>query len=332
MPVLGAAGAWGRLGSLRGDPPPAPSMATRARPPAGGPGLLGAPAAYLGRPPSIRPGWAPGGGDPAAVHGRQGFAGPPAAAPAPAALPPGSASLGGRWAAGGGSSGGLAEGAPSAGPHGAAMLAAGHVEVDRRCVGREGGDARVALAGPLPAPPAGNTVQRAHGLASLQGAHAACCPACLRAWLGHLAVKHIAPMHRAQTRYTQRPMRGRCPGIVKVGLGLCIRCWPSAGDTGTSPAAGVRFYTRADVADPDAPGARFAFDLAQPAHAACFNVGVGADGGTLISWSPLHALYALPDGSAWAEHALLWDADDLARPRAAPRNPLSVHRVEGALR
>lgn len=44
------------------------------------------------------------------------------------------------------------------------------VEVDRRCVERAGGDARVVLAGELRAPPPGNTVQRAHGLPSLQGA------------------------------------------------------------------------------------------------------------------------------------------------------------------
>ena len=75
------------------------------------------------------------------------------------------------------------------------------------------------------------------------------------------------------------------------------------------------FYQRATVADPDAPGAHFTFDLGNPAHAACFNVGVGPDGGTLISWSPLHALYTLPDGTAWAEHSNLWDADDLVRAR-----------------
>ena len=44
------------------------------------------------------------------------------------------------------------------------------VEVNRRCVERAGGDARVMLAGELRAPPPGNTVQRAHGLPSLQGA------------------------------------------------------------------------------------------------------------------------------------------------------------------
>ncbi|KAK9841993.1 hypothetical protein WJX81_003057 [Elliptochloris bilobata] len=125
-----------------------------------------------------------------------------------------------------------------------------------RCVGREGGDARVAFSGELRTPSPRNTVQRAHGLASLQG---------------------------------------------------------------------VRFYQSVSVADPDSPGAHFGFDLADAAHAACFNVGVGPDGGTLISWSPLHALYALPDGSAWAEHSNLWDVEDLAsQARARGRHPASV--------
>lgn len=43
------------------------------------------------------------------------------------------------------------------------------MEVDRRCVQREGGGARAALSGELAAAPPGNTVARAHGLASLQG-------------------------------------------------------------------------------------------------------------------------------------------------------------------
>ena len=80
----------------------------------------------------------------------------------------------------------------------------------------------------------------------------------------------------------------------------------------------MRFYQRCTIDDPDAPGASFAFDLADAAHAACFNVGTGADGGTLISWSPLHCLYALPDGACWAEHAMLWDAEDLVRVWPSP--------------
>ena len=95
-----------------------------------------------------------------------------------------------------------------------------------------------------------------------------------------------------------------------------------------SACAGVRFYQRATVADPDAPGAHFMFDLADAAHAACFNMGVGPDAGTLISWSPLHALYTMPDGTAWAEHSNLWDAEDLVRGMApaTPRADLSKQR------
>ena len=89
--------------------------------------------------------------------------------------------------------------------------------------------------------------------------------------------------------------------------------------------AGVRFYQRATVADPDSPGAHFTFDLGDAAHAACFNVGVGPDGGTLISWSPLHALYTLPDGTAWAEHSNLWDAEDLVRARQGFRPCCGQH-------
>ena len=51
----------------------------------------------------------------------------------------------------------------------AETLARAPLEVDRRCVEREGGDGRGVLACELRAQPP-NTVQRAHGLASLQGA------------------------------------------------------------------------------------------------------------------------------------------------------------------
>lgn len=83
----------------------------------------------------------------------------------------------------------------------------------------------------------------------------------------------------------------------------------------------MRFYQRCTIDDPDAPGCSFVFDLADAAHAACFNVGTGADGGTLISWSPLHCLYTLPDGACWAEHAMLWDAEDLVRVWPGSRGP-----------
>ena len=49
------------------------------------------------------------------------------------------------------------------------------------------------------------------------------------------------------------------------------------------------------------------------AHGACFNLGEDAEGNTLISWSALHALYTLPDGSIWAEHSDFIDSSDMVR-------------------
>ena len=48
-------------------------------------------------------------------------------------------------------------------------------------------------------------------------------------------------------------------------------------------------------------------------HCACFNIGLGSDGSPLLSWSHLYAFYRLPDGSTWAEHDYLHDAEDLVR-------------------
>jgi hypothetical protein len=53
--------------------------------------------------------------------------------------------------------------------------------------------------------------------------------------------------------------------------------------------------------------------LAYQAHGACFNLGEDAEGNTLISWSALHALYTLPDGSIWAEHSDFIDSSDMVR-------------------
>lgn len=63
--------------------------------------------------------------------------------------------------------------------------------------------------------------------------------------------------------------------------------------------------------DPDDPGKEYSFDLADTAHGACFNIGIGSDGSPLISWSDLHALYQLPDGTKWAEHGFFHDAEDM---------------------
>ena len=70
----------------------------------------------------------------------------------------------------------------------------------------------------------------------------------------------------------------------------------------------------AAVTDPDDPARIYTFRLGDSAHAACFNIGTGPDGSPIISWSDLVALYRLPDGSAWAEHGLLNDAEDLVIP------------------
>lgn len=75
----------------------------------------------------------------------------------------------------------------------------------------------------------------------------------------------------------------------------------------------VRFFQKADVVDPDQEngGEMFAFDLDDPVHGACFNMGDDGRGGTLISWSRLHALYILSDGTRWAEHSDFVDRSDL---------------------
>uniref|UniRef100_A0A061S060 Uncharacterized protein n=2 Tax=Tetraselmis sp. GSL018 TaxID=582737 RepID=A0A061S060_9CHLO len=75
--------------------------------------------------------------------------------------------------------------------------------------------------------------------------------------------------------------------------------------------AGVTFYESAVVPDPDDPAREFVFSIKEPEHCACFNIGVGEDGSPLISWSDLHAIYMLPDGTKWAEHGYFYDLDDL---------------------
>ncbi|CAD7698584.1 unnamed protein product [Ostreobium quekettii] len=73
----------------------------------------------------------------------------------------------------------------------------------------------------------------------------------------------------------------------------------------------VKFYEEVDVIDPDDPTKVFNFNLNDPAHCACFNIGVGEDGSPLLSWSDLYSFYELPDGTKWAEHGYLYDAEDL---------------------
>ncbi|KAK9819899.1 hypothetical protein WJX72_003777 [[Myrmecia] bisecta] len=74
---------------------------------------------------------------------------------------------------------------------------------------------------------------------------------------------------------------------------------------------GFKFYGRVDVVDADDPKHTYRFDLDEPQHCACFNVGIGLDGSPLISWSDLHTLYQMPDGTKWAEHGHFHDSEDL---------------------
>ena len=75
----------------------------------------------------------------------------------------------------------------------------------------------------------------------------------------------------------------------------------------------MSFYSAVSVRDPDDLEKQFTFDLADTSHGACFNIGLGRDGSPIISWSDLHALYELPDGTKWAEHGFFHDAEDMVR-------------------
>ncbi len=88
--------------------------------------------------------------------------------------------------------------------------------------------------------------------------------------------------------------------------------------------AGVCFYQAVTVQDPDDSQKEYRFDLADPVHGACFNIGIGPDGSPLISWSNLHALYELPDGTKWAEHGFFHDAEDMV---SIPTVGRAVHRM-----
>ncbi len=93
---------------------------------------------------------------------------------------------------------------------------------------------------------------------------------------------------------------------------------------GACASAGVRFYQAVTVQDPDDGQKEYSFDLADTAHGACFNIGMGPDGSPLISWSDLHALYELPDGTKWAEHGFFHDVEDMVcSPSSWPCKPLT---------
>ena len=96
----------------------------------------------------------------------------------------------------------------------------------------------------------------------------------------------------------------------------------------------LSFTNGVAVADPDDAARKYEFDLADPTHCACFNVRDGKDGSPIISWSNLCSLYELPDGSQWAEHGNLVDAEDLVSaccqsPPPPPRARAAVQRLDG---
>ncbi|DBB15448.1 hypothetical protein WJX82_010599 [Trebouxia sp. C0006] len=82
---------------------------------------------------------------------------------------------------------------------------------------------------------------------------------------------------------------------------------------------GIKFFQKAEVVDPDDASKIYCFDLDDPQHCACFNIGqsdvVDEEGqaNPVISWSDLHVLYQLPDGTKWAEHGNFYDCEDLIK-------------------
>ncbi|KAL0032654.1 hypothetical protein WJX79_000612 [Trebouxia sp. C0005] len=82
---------------------------------------------------------------------------------------------------------------------------------------------------------------------------------------------------------------------------------------------GIKFFQKAEVVDPDDASKIYCFDLDDFQHCACFNIGqsdvVDEEGqaSPVISWSDLHVLYQLPDGTKWAEHGTFYDCEDLIK-------------------
>jgi hypothetical protein len=74
--------------------------------------------------------------------------------------------------------------------------------------------------------------------------------------------------------------------------------------------AGVTFYRAVEVVDPDDANKIYMFDLNEKVHCACFNIRGGPEDSPIISWSDLHCLYSLPDGTTWAEHGYYHDYED----------------------
>lgn len=111
--------------------------------------------------------------------------------------------------------------------------------------------------------------------------------------------------------------------IIRSHVSLLQHCgWQCISDTAIT---GVKFFEEVKVTDPDGETRVYHFSLASPQHCACFNIGEGPDGSPLISWSDLVALYRLADGTTWAEHGTLYDAEDLVPPCYKPRTRSSIH-------
>lgn len=75
--------------------------------------------------------------------------------------------------------------------------------------------------------------------------------------------------------------------------------------------SGVKFFAEAHVVDPDDKSHVFNFNVNTPWHCASLNLGEGADGSPLISYSDIHCFYRLPDGTQWVQHGHFWDIDDI---------------------
>mmetsp|Transcript_1020 Transcript_1020/g.6431 ORF Transcript_1020/g.6431 Transcript_1020/m.6431 type:complete len:383 (-) Transcript_1020:889-2037(-) len=75
--------------------------------------------------------------------------------------------------------------------------------------------------------------------------------------------------------------------------------------------SGIKFFAEAHVIDPDDKSHVFNFNVNAPWHCASLNLGEGADGSPLISYSDIHCFYRLPDGTQWVQHGHFWDTDDI---------------------
>lgn len=107
---------------------------------------------------------------------------------------------------------------------------------------------------------------------------------------------------------------------MKAGCLVCRKEWGLLGASVTGACwggAGVTFYRAVEVVDPDDPDKLYLFDLKDPMHCPCFNIGVDAEDSTIISWSDLHCLYCLADGTKWAEHGNYHDLEDLVSARCS---------------